>query len=209
MASHKRKVLARKYGLTAQQASPQQAERDVNSLLAHLPQWTARLNQQLGTNIKPTDVLTFMIIETAGTFSPAIQHPAIKATGLSQLPPVSLNAVNKRFGTNYSVNQLKTMSVQQQLDGPIADYFTMSVERARRKGQNPTLDSAGELYLTVAAPAFLGSQNTNIAYRGSQADRNPAWDANRDGIITVGEIRNAAIKGSLTVLGKRQLSFLP
>ncbi len=65
------------------------------------------ISKRLGCN--PSDLLDVMNFETGGTFSPSIQNPSTKATGLIQFMP----STAKSLGT--SISALKNMSRLEQL----------------------------------------------------------------------------------------------
>ena len=67
----------------------------------------------------PNDLMGIINIETGGTFSPSIQNPKTKATGLIQFMP--------QYASSYgaSVEELKNMTAEQQLDY-VEIYFVIN-----------------------------------------------------------------------------------
>lgn len=98
------------------------------------------------------------------------------ATGLIQFMP----EIAKSLGT--STEELKKMSPAEQLPFVI-EYF-------KSRGVTEKHDQ-GDYYVAVAAPAFLGKPDSTEVYkRGTpEYDQNPSWDVNKDGVVTVGDLK--------------------
>lgn len=110
--------------------------------------------------------------------------------GLIQFGQDVWKGVAKAHGTpDVSWDEMRTMTYDEQL--PYVKTYL------RERGI--TKDSPiGDYYLAVAAPAMIGKKDDDIAYkRGSDAvTQNPAWDRNKDGEISVGELRSTVGNGS-------------
>lgn len=109
-------------------------------------------------------------------------NPATKATGLIQFMP----ATAARLGT--SIEALKAMTNVQQLT-----YVYKYLEPYRGK-----INSYQDLYFAVFFPAAIGKPENWILQASSLsaskiAQQNPIFDLNRDGIITVEEVRQAIL----------------
>lgn len=98
------------------------------------------------------------------------------ATGLIQFMP----EIAKSLGT--TTEELKKMSPAEQLPFVI-EYF-------KSRGVTEKHDQ-GDYYVAVAAPAFLGKPDSTEVYkRGTpEYDQNPSWDVNKDGVVTVGDLK--------------------
>jgi len=136
--------------------------------------------------IQPDSLMLTMYIETAKTFSPSIQNPKSKATGLIQFMP----ATAKALGT--TIDALKQMDAIGQLD-----YVYKYLKPYSGKMKDFT-----DTYLAVFFPAAIGKpddwtlQTSNLS-AGKIASWNPLYDLNKDGKIQKGEIK------------KKLLSYIP
>ena len=123
----------------------------------------------------PNDLMGIINIETGGTFSPSIQNPKTKATGLIQFMP--------QYASSYgaSVEELKNMTAEQQLDY-VERYFVIN---KRSKNLNGKLD-AGTLYALVFYPALVSGGSVK---KGDAAyNQNKVLDINNDGEITLSDL---------------------
>lgn len=106
------------------------------------------------------------------------------ATGIIQFTP----GVAKAYGTSPAA--LRAMSFEEQL--PFVRRFYSRIEPGY------DLTDCGNLYLATFAPAALGSADSDVLYRkdthGDAYALNKAFDTNRDGTITAGEVRAWAAK---------------
>lgn len=137
---------------------------------------SALAEMALSLGLNPSYIAAVMAIETGRTFSPSIQNPYTKATGLIQFMPETAKA----FGT--SIGELARMSAVQQLEY-VKRFFRPYVSRIRT-------DVPGDYYLAVFWPAYIGrSPDTVIASRGDTVyAQNSGLDRNGDGLITVGDV---------------------
>ena len=120
----------------------------------------------------PSHLMAVIHFETAGTFSPAIQHPATNATGLIQFVP----STAEQLGT--TIDNLKAMSQLQQLDMVVA-YFQMFNFFGK-------LHTLSDVYMAVLYPAAVGRPEAHVLFaQGSEAYRlNRGLDLNGDGAVT-------------------------
>jgi len=137
-------------------------------------------------NIQPNSLMLTMYIETARTFSPSIQNPKSKATGLIQFMPTTAKAL----GT--TIDALKQMDAIDQLDY-VYKYL---------KPYSDKMKDFSDTYLAVFFPAAIGKPDdwilqTKTLSAGKIASWNPLYDLNKDGKIQKGEIK------------KKLLSFIP
>jgi len=127
-------------------------------------------------DINPNALMYWMDFESAGTFSPSIQNPYTKATGLIQFMPstaISLGTTIADLAKMTNVEQLKY----------VRKYFSNWIQI---KGK---LKNWLDVYLTIFYPAAIGKPDT-WALPAGVTPQNPAFDyVVKDGIITVGEIR--------------------
>lgn len=137
---------------------------------------SALAEMSLSLGLDPSYVAAVMAIETGKTFSPSIQNPYNKATGLIQFTRTTAQAL----GT--SLDELARMSAVRQLEY-VKKFFRPYAPRIRR-------DVPGDYYLAVFWPAYIGrSADTVIAAAGDTVyAQNPGLDRNSDGFITVGDV---------------------
>lgn len=135
-----------------------------------------QLAQRLGVN--PAEMLGFMEIETAGTFSPSIDN-GLGYVGLIQFGPDA----RKDLGVSY--NELAAMSRLEQLVW-VEKYFQnvnrMAGKQVFRPGGGAT---ASDLYTAVFLPAYVGSDDntvfpqkywsSNPALRDNSRSGSPIW----------------------------------
>ena len=134
-----------------------------------------KLAREVG--VSGEDIMTVIGIETAGTFDPAIKNPKGSATGFIQF----IDSTAKGLGT--TPRDLAKMSPADQLQF-VGKYF---------ENKKANIDGVGDLYLAVAAPAFLGRADDTIVYKeGSQAWLDNAGWRDKDGLITVASIKASA-----------------
>jgi peptidoglycan hydrolase-like protein with peptidoglycan-binding domain len=121
----------------------------------------------------PNYLMAVMSFETAGKFSPSVQDPLTKGTGLVQLMPAEAEAL----GT--SVEALSKMTAVEQLDY-VAKFY------APYKGRLQTVEDA---YMVRFYPEAVGKSGNDVIYRKPESSysQNQLLDANGDGAITVYE----------------------
>lgn len=134
--------------------------------------------------INPNWLMLIMNFESGGTFSPAVVNPTGGATGLIQFMP----ATARDLGT--TVADLARMTFAEQMDWVQAYY--------RRTGVIGRVKSATDLYLATFFPRAVGKPRnyvleTDTLSAGLIARQNPAFDPNKTGKITVGQIEDFMI----------------
>jgi len=137
---------------------------------------SALAEMALGLGLNPSYIAGVMAIETAHTFSPSIQNPFTKATGLIQFLPTTARAM----GT--SVEALQRMSNIEQLAW-VRQFFRPYAKRIR-----PSVP--GDYYLAVFYPALIGRDPSTVIYSAGDTGyaQNAGLDRNADGVITVGDV---------------------
>lgn len=133
------------------------------------------ISAKLGIN--PNWLMAIIDWESAHTFSPSVQHPTSKATGLIQFMPDTA----RELGT--TVERLANMSAVEQLD-----YVYKYYVRYRS-----LLNSYTDLYLTTFYPAAVGKAASYVLGSSDYwirkiAEQNGSFDNNGDMKITKGEI---------------------
>lgn len=126
----------------------------------------------------PNWLMQVIHAESAGTFSPSIQNPKTKATGLIQFMPATA------IGLGTTVEALKKMSRVQQMAW-VQKYFWPYRNR---------LNSYYDVYLVVFFPAAIGKPDNWIMQTSKLspeiiAKQNPAINIQKDGKITVAEFK--------------------
>lgn len=150
--------------------------------LAQSPRELQRVIQSVeGISYNPDALARIIHFESGG--KPGIVNPKSGATGAIQWMPKVFASMEKPPGyEGVRFEDLPDLTLEEQL--PLVEaYF-------KERGLAPDAD-AGEMYLAVAAPAFLGKDDGAVVYRkGSKAwEQNPAWRPAGGGDITVGDIR--------------------
>jgi hypothetical protein len=115
------------------------------------------------------------VISLESGFNPAAVNPISNATGLIQFMPATAAAL----GT--SVDALRQMSDIDQL-AFVEKYFRAFAGR---------LVTRGDYYLAVFMPKFVGKPDTDvISTKGQKVyDQNKVLDGDKDGVLTVGDVR--------------------
>jgi len=134
-------------------------------------------------DIDPNWLMQVMYFETAHTMSHTIENPHTKATGLIQFMPSTAISL----GT--TVTALKAMTNVQQLDW-VHKYFTP------HKGK---MKSFVDVYFTVFFPIAVGKPDdwvlqTSTLSASRIASQNTGFDLNKDGKLTVAEIREVILR---------------
>ena len=121
----------------------------------------------------PNFLMAAMAFETAGTFSPSIQNPRSRATGLIQFVP----ATAAHLGT--SIDSLKSMTAVDQLT-IVQQYLKPFAGR---------MSSLSDVYMTILFPAAVGEPDSRVLFvSGTVAyEQNSGFDTNNDGQITKAE----------------------
>jgi hypothetical protein len=128
----------------------------------------------------PELVAATISIETAGTFDPKIKNPTSTASGLFQWIKSTAMSVH-----GLTPEQIRAMNACAQLD-LIRDYY--------KKLAPNGIKIPGDEYVAVAGGP-LGAPDSAIAYPAGSggAAANTGWDVNKDGAVTVGEIRSLVL----------------
>lgn len=141
----------------------------------------SEISQWLGIN--PCWLMVVMAIETVKTFRANILNPYTKAVGLIQFMPSTLKA------WGMTTDQMKAKTAIEQLDY-VKKYL------APYKGK---MSSFTDVYLAVFYPAGMGKPDSyEFGLTGDMkskiARQNRAYDFNKDGVITKGEVKNQISK---------------
>jgi hypothetical protein len=125
----------------------------------------------------------FGVIEQESGVNPAAVNKMSGATGLIQFMP----ATAASLGTTTA--ELKNMSAVEQLDY-VYKYFKMV-------GVKPGMD-LGDLYMAVFMPKYVGAddntvlgQNGAAGFSGKVYAQNKGLDKNKDGAITVADVKSS------------------
>lgn len=140
-----------------------------------------QISQRL--QINPNWLMAIMSFESANTFSPSIKNPISNAVGLIQFMP----STAKGLGT--STQALSKMSAIEQLDY-VEKYFNPY------KGK---MKNYVDTYFVVFFPLAVGKpDNWVLQSSGLKASKialqNPAFDLNKDGKLTVKEVKAVMLK---------------
>ncbi|USN43946.1 MAG: YdcH family protein [Candidatus Woesearchaeota archaeon] len=164
-------------------SSESSSELILGSLEPEFFQKVETLASEIGTT--PEALLTVMSYETIGTLNPAIKNPVSSATGLIQF----LEDTAGSYGT--TTTDLAKMSRVEQMEY-VEKYFSSLKGKAGI--------GVADLYLSVfsgTSGKCIGKENDCVVYRKSDGDKytqNSAnFDANKDGMITKGEVTTAVV----------------
>jgi len=142
--------------------------------------WDALLVYSKRKNI-PIDYLAKAIsIETAGTFSTTIVNPLSGAVGIFQFLPSTL------AGLDAGTFSTSRMTFEGQLN--LFDKYLSTLG-------NPPIRSESDMYFAIFYPAAIGKPDDyvvgmpNVWAVSSIAQQNQAFDENKNGNITVGEVK--------------------
>jgi hypothetical protein len=129
------------------------------------------ISSELGCD--PSHLMAAMAFETGERFSPSIQNPNSKATGLIQFMPKTATSL----GT--SIAELKAMSAEDQL-AYVRKYF------APFKGKVGSLSS---VYMAILWPKAVGRPDSYVLFADPSKPYklNKGLDVNKDGQVTKGE----------------------
>lgn len=133
--------------------------------------------QALG--VDPNDLMAVMAFESARTFSPSIQHPYSKATGLIQFMPKTA------IGLGTTTAKLAAMSAVDQLD-----YVHAYLKPFQGKAKD-----IYDLYMCVLWPAAVGKSKSHVlfAHPKSAYKMNKGLDTNDDLVVTKAEAANKVV----------------
>ena len=175
-------------------ASEQAKRRDQFMALPGVSDKVNAMAESLG--VTPDEILYVIKKETAGSYSSKQKNlGGGSATGLIQFLGTGGDkgkGGKTVGGTFYSYSDLENMSTLEQLD-VVESYFNKNF---KAKGGKP-----GELYVAVAAPAYVGkADGSTVVYKaGSQnAKDNKGWQ-NEDGNVTLDSLKSfGATEGFVT-----------
>lgn len=138
---------------------------------------TIEISQALG--IDPNDLMAVMAFESARTFSPSIQNPSSKATGLIQFMPKTA------VGLGTTTAKLAAMSAVHQLD-----YVYAYLKPFKGKA----LDIY-DLYMCVLWPAAVGKPKSYVlfAHPKKAYKLNSGLDTNDDLVVTKAEAASKVV----------------
>lgn len=143
-----------------------------------------------GYTIKADDIITFMALETGGTFDPAIQGGGGVAVGLAQFTSIAIRDMNQRRAPNnqLSRSRLARMSFDEQ-SRVVTEYLSTAFSRKRMEGRVVT---RSDLYCAIFAPRAIGTSLHSTVYSSGRDPNayygNRSLDANGDGRITKAEL---------------------
>jgi len=152
--------------------------------VAHLkdPNFDSKL-QRVADSLGVDKAHLIAIMKAESGINPAAVNPQSNATGLIQFMPKTAQSL----GT--SVQELRKMSAVDQLDY-VYRYFKMV-------GVKPGMD-AGDLYMAVFMPKYVGAPDNTVLGQKRSSDRfsaavyaqNSGLDKDRDGAITVSDVKS-------------------
>ena len=119
-------------------------------------------------------------IKGESAFDTGARNKNTNASGLFQFTQPALDDINKKFGTNHTLQGVRGMSATEQLG-----VYDQYLERWNYNGSN-------ELGIMQGAPAFANRSLSEVVYKeGSSAwKQNPGWRPTSGGDITVADMNN-------------------
>lgn len=139
-----------------------------------------------GLSLSPND------FESGGR--PTAANPYTGASGIGQIMPAEAKALG------YTPEQVRAMTPQEQLE---LDNQRLLKLHGKTADQIASIrGNPGENYIATTAPSFAGvgaDDATPIYRKGSKeydAPGNSAWDLNKDGTVTAGELRQLGRQGA-------------
>ena len=134
-------------------------------------------------SIRPEWLMVVMAIETGRKFKANVKNPYTGAVGLIQFMPTTA------VGLDTTIQELESMTEVQQMDY-VYKHLKMYKSRISR---------FEDVYLAVFYPAAVGKPDeykfgTTPEMRKKIAMQNPAYDLNKDMVVTKAEVRAAIEK---------------
>lgn len=150
------------------------------------------LNQAAQKLNVPSDWLSSIFwIETAFSMNP-YENRNPNAVGLLQFTDIAIKQMvnDKILPSGFVKEDIKNYSIDQVMD-MVVMYFQMN----KKRFDYESIRTVENMYLLVLWPAAVNKPDDYVLQTSGQsaaliASQNPAWDINKDGKITAGEIRN-------------------
>ena len=119
-------------------------------------------------------------IKGESAFDTGARNKNTNASGLFQFTQPALDDINKKFGTNHTLQSVRSSSATQQLG--IYDQY---LDRWNYNGSN-------ELGIMQGAPAYANRGLSSVVYKSGSAawKQNPGWRPTSGGDITVADMNN-------------------
>ena len=182
-AAEKFPDIANKYKDTLSRADSVDAQK-IDTKAIQDPDFKAKLEKVASAlGVKSNDLMA--IFKQESGVNPAAVNSMSGATGLIQFMP----ATAQRLGT--TTDALKQMDGVEQLDY-VYKYFKMTGVGS---------GSLGDLYMAVFRPKYVGYDDTTVlgqsgapGFSGKVYAQNAGLDRNRDGTITVADVKNSVAR---------------
>ena len=182
-AAEKFPDIANKYKDTLSRADSVDAQK-IDTKAIQDPDFKAKLEKVASAlGVKSNDLMA--IFKQESGVNPAAVNSMSGATGLIQFMP----ATAQRLGT--TTDALKQMDGVEQLDY-VYKYFKMT---------GVGNGSLGDLYMAVFMPKYVGYDDTTVlgqsgapGFSGKVYAQNAGLDRNRDGTITVADVKNSVAR---------------
>ena len=182
-AAEKFPDIANKYKDTLSRADSVDAQK-IDTKAIQDPDFKAKLEKVASAvGVKSNDLMA--IFKQESGVNPAAVNSMSGATGLIQFMP----ATAQRLGT--TTDALKQMDGVEQLDY-VYKYFKMTGVGS---------GSLGDLYMAVFMPKYVGYDDTTVlgqsgapGFSGKVYAQNAGLDRNRDGTITVADVKNSVAR---------------
>ena len=119
-------------------------------------------------------------IKGESAFDTGARNKNTNASGLFQFTQPALDDINKKFGTNHTLQSVRSSSATEQLG--IYDQY---LDRWNYNGSN-------ELGIMQGAPAYANRSLSSVVYKSGSAawKQNPGWRPTSGGDITVADMNN-------------------
>jgi len=161
---------------------PNPSKRDIDVSKIQSPDFNKKLDK-IATDLGVDKNDLIAIFKQESSMDHTAVNPTSGATGLIQFMPRTASSL----GT--STDELKRMSAVEQLDY-VYKYFKMV-------GVKPGM-KLGDLYMAVFMPKYVGASDSTVlgqsgasGFSGKVYDQNKGLDQNKDGTITVADVKNS------------------
>ena len=117
----------------------------------------------------------YKTIKGESSFDSGAKNKTTNASGLFQFTQPAVDDINKRFGENYTLGEIRNMNATQQLE-VYDQYLTFW-----------SYDGNNELGIMQGAPAYANKSSDSVVYVETDKawEQNPGWRSAGGGAITV------------------------
>jgi hypothetical protein len=150
-----------------------------------LEKWQLIQQAACKLDVPTLHLAAIIAFETAETFGAQKANPLSGAIGLIQFTPIGYQSIK---GKGYSYKGLALMTFEEQLLGPVVDYF--------RANRGVGLQGLADLYMCVLAPVAVNKPMDFVLYRAPNKsyNQNRGLDDVKKGYITKADAAQEVLK---------------